>query len=238
MRDAVGQRRVDGVLGHVALGAEVVVMPVVLGQRPPLQLHLVSRLPGTADHFAHASHGLGVRGDHAEGSQVVQDVFGGDGLAADTRLGEGHVLLDVGVQVVAHHQHVQVLVDGVHGVGTRGVGGRGQYVGLSARLDDVGSVPTSGALGVIGVDRAALERSQRVLHEAGLVEGVGVDGHLDVMGLCDSEAVVDGRRRGAPVLVQLEPHGSGIHLLVQGVGQAGVPLAQEAQVHGEGFRRL
>ena len=51
----------------------------------------------------------------------------------------------------------------------------------AARLDDVGRVPAAGALGVIGVDRAPLERRQRVLDEARLVERVGVNRDLDVV---------------------------------------------------------
>ena len=35
---------------------------------------------------------------------------GGDGLAADAALGEGQVFGDGGVEVVAHHQHVDVFV--------------------------------------------------------------------------------------------------------------------------------
>ena len=41
---------------------------------------------------------------------------------------------------------------------------------------------------------------------------------------------------GAPVFVQLEADGAGVDLLVQRVGQAGVALAEKAQVHGEGVR--
>ena len=62
------------------------------------------------------------RADHADRAQVVEDVFGGDGLAADAALGEGDVLGQILVQVMADHQHVQVLVERVDGVGAGGVG--------------------------------------------------------------------------------------------------------------------
>ena len=52
-----------------------------------------------------------------------------------------------------------------------------------------GRVPAAGALGVVGVDRAALERGDRVVDEARLVERVGVDRDLDVL--------VARRRRGS-----------------------------------------
>ena len=44
------------------------------------------------------------------------------------------------------------------------------------------------------------------------------------------QAAVDRGRRGAPVLVQLEPAGAGRDLLAQRLGQAGVALAEEADV--------
>ena len=80
---------------------------------------------------------------------------------ADARLGERDVLGDRRVEVVAHHQHVEVLVDRVDGVRPRRVGRRRQHVRLAARLDDVGRVAAAGAFGVVGVDRAALERRER-----------------------------------------------------------------------------
>lgn len=46
MSHPVHQRRVDGVLGHVALDPEVVVAVLrVFGQSASLDLHLVCRLP-------------------------------------------------------------------------------------------------------------------------------------------------------------------------------------------------
>src|SRR5690606_26994380 len=212
---------VDGVLGHIAFGAEVVAAEVpVLRQEAPLHLHLVGGLPGAGDHFPHPPHGLGIRRDHAEGAEVVEDVLGGDGLAADAGIGEGHVLGDIRVQVVAHHQHVEVFIHGVDGIGRGGVGGRGQHVGFAAGLGGTGAVAAAGTLGVVGVDGATLEGGQGVLHEAGFVEGVGVDRSLDVVLFRHRQAAVDGRRGGAPVLVEFHAHGAGFELLLQGLGQA------------------
>ena len=110
---------------------------------------------------------------------------------------------------------------------------------LQARdLDDVGGMAAAGAFGVEGVDGAALERLDGVLDEAGLVERVGVDHHLDVVILGDRQAAVDGGRRGAPVLVQLEGAGAGLDLFLQRIGQRCVALAGEAEVHGKRVGRL
>jgi hypothetical protein len=105
----------------------------------------------------------------------VQDVLGGDGLR---RMRDSAKATSSGIdgdEVMADHQHVEVLVDGVDRVGAGRVGGGGQHVRQPAGLDDVRRVAAAGALGVVGVDGAALDGGDRVLDEAGLVQRVGVD---------------------------------------------------------------
>mmetsp|Transcript_45780 Transcript_45780/g.89458 ORF Transcript_45780/g.89458 Transcript_45780/m.89458 type:complete len:307 (+) Transcript_45780:72-992(+) len=116
--EAVRNGGVDRVLGDVAPRAEVVdggeraadgggARGVrVLGEGPALHLHLVGGLPGAGDDLAHAAHRLGVGGDDGDGAHVLEDVLGGDGLAADAGFGEGDVLLGGFVEVVADHEHV------------------------------------------------------------------------------------------------------------------------------------
>ena len=123
-------------------------------------------LPGADQHLADAAHRLAVGGDHREGAEVVEDVLRGDGLLADAALGEGDVLGDRRVEVVADHQHVEMLVDGVDRVGPRRVGRGREHVRQARNLDDVRRVAAAGALGVEGVDGAALEGGDGVLDEA------------------------------------------------------------------------
>ena len=238
VRDAVGDRRVDRVLGDVALDACVVVAVAVAAQGAALQLHLVRRLPAADHHLADAAHGLAVAANHADRAEVVQHVLGGDGLAADAAFGEGQVLGDAGVEVVAHHQHVEVLVDRVHGVGHGRVGRRGQEVLLAHHAQDVRRVAAARAFGVEGAQRAALRRRDRVLDEARFVERVAVDRDLGVGLVGHAQAAVDRRGRGAPVLVQLQADGAGLDLLAQRLGLARVALAEKAEVHREAFGRL
>ena len=120
----MGQRRVDGVFGDVALHAEVVVIPGLLRQRSALYLHAMRHLPGAENHFPDATHGLRIGGGERESAEVVQHVFRGDGFPANARFGKGHVLSNVRVQMVADHQHIEMFIDGVEGVGQRWVGGR------------------------------------------------------------------------------------------------------------------
>ena len=82
------------------------------------------------------------------------------------------------VEVVTHHQHVEVFVDGVLGVGSSGVGGGGQHVGFTAHSDDVGGVTTSRALRVVCVDRATAEGFDGLFHTSRLIQRVRVNHHL------------------------------------------------------------
>ena len=177
VRHAVRHRGVDGVLGDVTLDAMVIaVLRVrVLRERAPLRLVLRRRLPRPRDHLAYAAHSLRVARHDGDGAHVVQNILRGDGLRADARLGEGDVLGDGLVEVMTHHQHVEVFVHGVLGEGPRRAGGRGKHLLLAADLDDVRRVPTPRALGVVRVDGTSLERLHGLLHAARLVERVGVN---------------------------------------------------------------
>ena len=231
----MGDGGVDGVLGDVAFGAGVVVAIAVFGQCPPLHLHLVPRLPGAEDDLTNAPHCLGVGRDDAERPQVMQDILGGDGFPADAGFGERHIFGDAPIQVVAHHQHVQVLFQGVDGVGAGGVGGGGQHVQLAAHPDDVGGVPTACAFGVVGVDAAIFEGGDGVFHKACFVQGISVDGDLNIIVFGNVEAGVDRRWGGAPVFVQLQPDRPSFYLLIQPRLQTTIAFTHKAQVHREGF---
>ena len=132
--------------------------------------------------------------------------------------------------MVADHQHVEVLFERVYGEWPGRVGGAGEHVRLAADADDVRGVAASRAFRMVGVDGPALERRDRVVHVARLVERVGVDHHLHVLVLGEGEAAVDRRRRRSPVLVELEAHCTGADLLHEARAHRGVALAGEAHV--------
>ena len=183
--------------------------------------------------LADPAHRLRVGADHADDAAVVEDVLGADRLGPDAALGEGHVLGDRPRQVMADHQHVEVLVDRVDGERPGRVGARGQDVGQAGDLDDVRGVAAAGPLGVVGVDRPALDRGDRVLDEPGLVERVGVDGDLDVVLVGHRQAGVDGGGRGAPVLVELQAAGAGLGSgRPSGSGRLPLPLPRKPTLIG------
>ncbi len=137
----MGDGGVDGVFGDVAADAQIVVVAFLAGERAALALHLVGGLPGANDRLADPAHGLAVGRDHGEGAEVVQDVLGGDGLLADAALGEGDVLGDARIQVMADHQHVQMLVHGIHREGRVGLVEDGSTLASPARRMMSGACP-------------------------------------------------------------------------------------------------
>ena len=131
----------------------------------------------------------------------MKDILRADGRAANATLGEGHVLRHVAVEVVADHEHVEVFVQRVHSVRPRRVGAGRQDVGEGGDADDVRGMAAARALGVVGVDRPALEGRDGRFDETRLVEGVGVDRDLDVVLVGDAQRLIDGGGGGAPILV-------------------------------------
>ena len=234
MRDG----RVDGVLGDIALRTKIVMFGRITLERATLHFHLVRCLPGARDHLADAPHCLRVRRDHRKSAEVMKDILCSNSFTANPGLGEGNILGDARIEMMAHHEHIQMFIYGVDGVGPRRVRRRRQDIGLSARLDDVRCVAAPRTLGVVGVDRAPLHRGQRLLDETGLVERVRVNRHLHVHFIGDTEAAVDGGRCRAPVLVQFESDGARSNLLTQRARQACIALSEEPEIHREFVCRL
>ena len=86
------------------------------------------------------------------------------------------------------------------------------------------------ALGVIGVDRAAAYRRERVFDEARLVQRIGVDRDRNIELLGDGEAAIDRGRGRPPILVQFEAAGAGLDHFDKGLWLGRVPLAEEAEI--------
>ena len=60
--------------------------------------------------LTHSTHGLAVAAHHADGTQIMQDVFGRNGLFSDSAFGKGQIFGDGWVQMMANHQHVHMFV--------------------------------------------------------------------------------------------------------------------------------
>ena len=166
LRHAVRDGRVDRVLRDVALGAGIVVVAGIADEPAALPLHLVGGLPGADDDLADAAHGLAVRRHHRERAEIVENILRRDGLLADAAFRKGEVLGDQRIEMMAHHQHVEMLVDGVEGKRPGRIGRGRQHIGKPRHLHDVGRVSAAGAFGVECVDGAALEGADGVLDKA------------------------------------------------------------------------
>ena len=206
-------RRIDRVLGDVTLDAVVVVAGTVGVQRAALLFHLIRCLPGARDDLADTPHGLRIARHHGEDTHIMQHVLCRNGFRPNAAVRKGDVLGIGFVEVVADHQHIQMLIDGVarirHGRISRGR----QNVIVRRCADNVRCMTAARALGVIGVNRAPVKGVYRVLNTAGFVERVRVNGNLHIVPLRDRQTAVDGGRRAAPILVQLESGGTGLDLL-------------------------
>src|SRR5499427_2588900 len=76
----------------------------------------------------------------------MQDILRRDGLLPDAALGKREILRDRGIEMVAHHQHVEMFVDGVAGEWPCRIGRRRQHILQARDLDDVGGVPAAGVV--------------------------------------------------------------------------------------------
>src|ERR1700688_1772015 len=81
--------------------------------------------------------------------------------------------------------------DRVNSQRTRGIGRRRKNIWQSGNLDDVGSMASPGALRVIGVNSSAGDGCDGMVHEAGLVQRVGMNGNLHVISIRYAQARVD-----------------------------------------------
>ena len=99
-------------------------------------------------------------------------------------------------------------------------------------------MPAARALGVEGVDGAALEGGDGVFDEAALIERVGVDHHLHVKPIRHGQAAIDGGGRGAPILVQFQAGGTGADHLLQCLRLRGIALAGEGEIDRQTFGGL
>ena len=118
MRD----RRINCVFGDVALYSKVVIALGILRESAPLYFHLVCGLPRARDHFTDAAHRLRVTRNHAEHTQIVEDVFSRNSFRPDPALGERNVFRHEWIQMMTDHQHVQVLGYSVNGEGPCRIG--------------------------------------------------------------------------------------------------------------------
>ena len=116
--------RIDRVFTNVPFHSKVIGIGILIFfQSAALHFVLMRGIPGTKNDLAATAHGLRVGRHHGDGTEVVEDVLCGDSLGADSGFCEGDVFWDVSGEVVTDHQHVEMFVQSVSGVGSGWVGG-------------------------------------------------------------------------------------------------------------------
>lgn len=84
----------------------------------------------------------------------------------------------------------------------------------------------AGSLGVVRMDGSSADGRKRIFDASAFVQSIGVDGNLDIELIGNVEAVVNDRRRCAPVLVDFQAHRTGFDLLNQRSLVGAVALAE------------
>ena len=95
----------------------------------------------------------------------MQDVLGSNRLLADSAFSESQVLGNRGVEVMTDHQHIDMLIKGIDGVGARRVGRGGQNIRFTHDFQYIGCMATTCALCMEGVNCSSLEGCNGVLYE-------------------------------------------------------------------------
>ena len=118
----MGYRRINGIFAYITLNAVIVILLTIRRQRPALNLHFMCRLPGPDDDFTHPPHSLGIGGQHRKGAQIMQNIFSRNGFPTNAAFGKRNIFGNTGVKMVAHHQHIQMLINCIHGIGPGRIG--------------------------------------------------------------------------------------------------------------------
>src|SRR5690606_1857161 len=106
---------IDGVLCNISFNPEIIrISLTIFREASTLYLHFVCNLPSSAYYFSNTAHGLRIRSKHGYGAHIMQYIFSGNGLFSDTARGECYILIYTFVQMVADHQHIEVLIHGVN----------------------------------------------------------------------------------------------------------------------------
>ena len=161
---------IDGIFCNIAFYTEIVIsFSFVFRKGPPLIFHFAGCLPGTCDNFSYTSHCLGIGTHHTENSHVVKNVFRCNGLRTDTGVCKSHVLRNFFVQMVAYHQHVQMLVQRIYRIRHGRVCRRWQNISCGSSTDNVRCMSAAGTLCMVSMDGSSTDGSKSIFHTSTLI---------------------------------------------------------------------
>ena len=208
--------RVDGIFGNISFYTEVVVsVTFIFRKRSSLAFHLACCLPGTGDDLTDTSHCLGIGAHHAEHTHIVKDILCCDRFRTDTGICKSDIFRDLFVQMVAYHQHVQMLIQSIYSEWHGRVCGRRKDVRGCCCFDDVRCMSAAGTFCMICMDSSSSDGIDGVFYASAFVQSICMDGNLYIIFICHIQAMVDNCRCCAPVLMDLESHRTCFDLLDQ-----------------------
>ncbi len=128
MGKPMSNRRIDGVFGNVTFHPEVICITIttlgIFFQRPSLYFHFMRSLPSANHHLTNTPHRLRIRRHNGKRTGIVKNIFCSNGFPADTRFSKRHIFSNRRIQMMAHHQHIQMFINGIDGKWSCGIGGR------------------------------------------------------------------------------------------------------------------
>ena len=183
-----------------------------------LHFHFVGCLPSARDHLADSSHCLGIGRNHRECAEVMQNIFRRDGFTANTGFRKRDIFRNGGVEMVTNHQHIEMLIDRIHGVRACWICRRWQHVRQPARSDDIGRMSTTRTFGVISVNSTITNRCQCIFDKTAFVERIGMNSHLRVGLFRHIQAVINRCGGRTPIFMQFQAYRTCGDLLMQRIG--------------------
>ena len=184
--DSMCDSRVDGVFCNVTFYAEVVVsMSFIFWKRASFVLHFAGCLPCTCDNLAYTAHCLRIRTHHAENTHVMEYILCCDGLRTDSGISKSNVFRNLFVQVMAYHQHVQMLVQCVDGVRHSRVCGRRKYVWSCCSTDDIRCMAAACAFCMICMDGSSCDSCKSIFYAAAFIQSICMNRNLNVVFVCN-----------------------------------------------------
>ena len=154
-----------------------------------------------------------------------------DGFRTDTGICKSNILRDLFVKVMAHHQHIQMLVQSIYSKWHCRVCGRRKDIRCCCRLDDVRCMSAAGTLCMVCMDGSSTDGIDGILNTSTLVQSICMDGHLHIIFICYIQAMIDNCRSCTPVLMDLKSHGTCFDLFDQRLLIGAVSFSKESKVH-------
>ena len=211
----MGDSRVDSILGNIPFDTVVIISLIVQIQCAPLFLHFICCLPCTGDNLTNSSHGLGVGTHHGKNTHVVQHILCRNRLRTDTAVGKSHIFFVIFIQVMAHHQHIQMLVNSVAGKWHGRIGRRWQHIFTGCCPYDIRCMTAAGTFCMVSMNRSSLEGRHSILYKSPFVQSICMDGYLHIIAVCYRQTSVNGLWSSPPVLMKFQTAGPGSYLFCQ-----------------------